>query len=95
MTTTRPTESTAEVVNGTAAVVAAGGILTLALAPLAIPILVLTLVFAAPLLPLLIVPALAIGAVVGVVRLVRAIVRRGASWIRVAGRPEGRTLASR
>jgi ABC-type dipeptide/oligopeptide/nickel transport system permease subunit len=94
MTTTRPTESSAEVVNGIAAGLAAGGILTIALAPLAIPILALTVVFVVPLVPLLIVPALAIGAIVGMFRLVRGTVRRGASWARAA-RPEGRKLASR
>jgi hypothetical protein len=67
MTTGQSTESTALTTTGIAGVIAAGAMVTFALFPLAIPFLLLTAVFAAPLALIgvaVAVPVIAIGAVV-------------------------------
>jgi hypothetical protein len=76
MTTRQNTESAALTTTGIAAVIAGGGVVTFALFPLAIPFLVLTAVFTAPLALIAIVPALAVGFVAAIVLAMRAIARR-------------------
>lgn len=70
------TESAALTTSGIAGVIAGGGIVTFALFPLAIPFLLLTAVFTAPLLLVAIVPAVAVGIVVALVLAIRALGRR-------------------
>jgi UPF0716 family protein affecting phage T7 exclusion len=76
MTTTHTTESAALTTSGIAAVIAGGAVVTFALFPFAIPFLLLTAVFTAPLALIAIVPALAVGVVVVLVLAIRAIGRR-------------------
>jgi hypothetical protein len=76
MNDTHTTESAALTTTGIAGVIAGGGIVTFALFPFAIPFLLLTAVFAAPLVLLAVVPALAVGIVATVVLAIRAIGRR-------------------
>ena len=76
MNDTNTRESAALTTTGIAGVIAGGGVVTFALFPFAIPFLLLTAVFAAPLVLLAVVPALAVGLVVTVVLAIRAIGRR-------------------
>jgi hypothetical protein len=79
MATSSPNPSTADLVDGTLAVAAGVGIVTLALFPLAIPILALTAVALIPLLiPLLLIP-LAGGLIAAPFLLLRRLFRRGVS----------------
>jgi hypothetical protein len=78
MTTTRTAESAA--LTGVAGALTGVGILTMALFPLAIPILVLTAVFVAPLVILPVAAALPVAIVAGVVLAIRAIGRRLGRW---------------
>lgn len=87
------TESAALTTSGIAAVVAGGAVVTFALFPLAIPFLLLTAVFTAPLLLIGIVPALALGFVAAIVLAVRAIARRLAR--RRGGRPPREPVQTR
>lgn len=76
MTTTRTTEDAGTAVSWIAAALTAGGTVTFALFPFAIPMLVLTAAFAAPLVILPLVLALPVGLIAGVVLAIRATVRR-------------------
>jgi hypothetical protein len=75
MSTTSNEESAAQATVGTTAAIAGLGTLTLALFPLAIPILALTAVAVAPLAILAIVPAVLVGIVVGAALAIRALAR--------------------
>ena len=81
MASSSPTPSTADLVDGTLAVAAGAGIVTLALFPLAIPILALT---AAALIPLLLIP-LAGGLIAAPFLLLRRLFRRAAVPVPVKG----------
>ena len=73
-----PTESTALTTSGTAAVIAGAGAVTFALFPLAIPFLLLTAVFAAPLALIGLIVAIPVGVLAAGAVAVRALVRRRA-----------------
>ena len=75
MNSTRTTESVALTTTGIAGVLAGVGVVTFALFPLVIPILLVTAVFTAPLALVGIAAALPVGIVAGVVLAVRAISR--------------------
>jgi hypothetical protein len=76
MSTTDRSESAALTVSGIAAVNAGIGVVTFALFPFVLPIVLLTLVFVVPLALLSIVPLLALGIVAGAGLGIRAIWRR-------------------
>ncbi len=76
MATARLTESSTQAVNGIGAALAGIGILTLALAPLSIPFLILTAAFLAPVAILALVAALVLGLFAGAVVAVRTMWRR-------------------
>ena len=75
MTTTRTTGSAADTASGIAAVLTGLGLVTFALFPLVIPILILTAVFTAPLALIGVIVALPIVILVGVVLAIRAMWR--------------------
>jgi hypothetical protein len=66
----------AETIFGISTALTGGGVLTLALAPLALPILILTIAALVPLLAVGLVLAIPIALIAGVVSAVRAIARR-------------------
>ena len=76
MATTRITESAGLTASGTAGALTGLGVLLFALAPLAIPILIVTAVFVAPLVLVGVAAALPIAVVAGVLLIIRATARR-------------------
>ena len=76
METTRDTESAKLTASGVAAVIAGAGAVTFALFPLAIPFLLLTAVFTAPLVLIGVAAALPLGIVAAAVLAIRVIARR-------------------
>jgi hypothetical protein len=67
----------AETIFGISTALTGGGVLTLALAPLALPILILTIAALVPLLAVGLVLAIPIAVIAGIVAAIRAIGRRG------------------
>jgi hypothetical protein len=93
-TTNTQTDATLTTVNGTLGALTAFGILTLALAPLAIPFLVLTVVFLAPLaLPALLVLPFAL--IVLAVRAARRLIARSRRSTRSPRAPRRAPASSR
>jgi hypothetical protein len=73
----RDDEALHSTLTGASAVLAGGGALTMAFFPFLLPILILTIVFAAPLLLIGLVPALLVGALLLVARAIRRVRWRG------------------
>jgi hypothetical protein len=81
-------EPTAEVMSGVLGVGTAGGVLTFALFPLVLPILVLTIVATLPLVAIGLVAGLLVGVVIAPIKLIARLRHRRAEAGRASARPE-------